>query len=286
MMMTTKSPAQNETVSIFASREDAERWHRGKAHRADATGPANELMLDLANLRSGDRVLDVAAGTGDQTLMAARRVGPTGYVLATDISASMLHLAAEAARDAGLTHIETRVMDAGKLDLEPDSFDAVICRMGLMLMPNPVSALIEMRRVVKPSAKVVALVLSVEEKNPYLGIPLAVVRYRAKITSPAPARPGAFALAQPGMLEDIYSQAGFRDAAVQAVGLRRHFRCAADAVDALKEFSPFFLRDLMAKLSAGERDLVWSEIEDQLWQFQTPDGLEVPGEALIGAGAK
>jgi hypothetical protein len=63
MMMTINSPAQNETVSIFASREGAERWHRGKAQRADASGPANELMLDLANLRSGDRVLDVAAGT-------------------------------------------------------------------------------------------------------------------------------------------------------------------------------------------------------------------------------
>jgi len=284
--MTTKSSAPNETVSIFTFREVAQQWHRGKAHRAEATGPANDLMLDLANLRFGDRVLDVAAGTGDQTLMAARRVGPTGYVLATDISASMLNLAGEAARDAGLTNIETRVMDAENLDIEADSFDAVICRMGLMLIPNPVNALIGMRRVVKPSGKVVTFVLSAEEKNPYLGIPLVVFRRRAKVPSPAPARPGAFALAEPGMLQDIYRQAGFHGAAVQAVGLRRHFHCAADALDALKEFSPFFLRDLMAKLSDGERDLAWSEIEDQLGQLQTPDGLEVSGEALIGVGAK
>ena len=284
--MTARSPDSNETGSIFASREGAERWRRGKAHRAEATGPANKLMLDLANLRSGHRVLDVAAGTGDQTLMAARRVGPGGYVLATDISASMLKLAAEAAQGAGLTNVETRVMDAENLDLEPDSFDAVICRMGLMLMPNPVSALIEMRRVVKLSGKVVAVVLSAEEKNPYLGIPLAVVRRWAKITSPAPESPRAFALAAQGVLEDIYRQAGFHDAAVQAVGLRRHFACTADAIGALKEFSPFFLRDLMAKLSDAERELAWSEIERQLGKFQTPDGLEVPGEALIGVGAK
>jgi len=284
--MTARSPDSNETGSIFASREGAERWRRGKAHRAEATGPANELMLDLANLRSGDRVLDVAAGTGDQTLLAARRVGPTGYVLATDISASMVNLAAEAAQDAGLSNIETRVMDAGKLDLEPDSFDAVICRMGLMLMPNPVSALIGMRRVVKPSGKVVVFVLSTEEKNPYLGIPLAVVRHRVKITSPTPASPGGFALAKPGLLEELYRHAGFHDVAVQAVGLRRHFACTADAIGALKDFSPFFLRDLMAKLSDAERELAWSEIECQLGQFQTPDGLEVPGEALIGVGAK
>ena len=284
--MTARSPDSNETGSIFASREGAKRWHRGKAHRAEATGPANELMLDLANLRSGDRVLDVAAGTGDQTLMAARRVGPKGCVLATDISASMLNLAAGAAHAAGLTTIETRVMDAENLDLDPDSFDAVICRMGLMLIRNPVNALIEMRRVVKPAGKVVALVLSAEDKNPYLGMPLAVVRRRAKIISPAPARPGAFALAQAGMLEYIYRQAGFHDVAVQAVNLRRHFACPAEAIGALKEFSPFFLRDLLAKLSDVERELAWSEIERQLRQFETSDGLEIPGEALIGVGAK
>ena len=70
------------------------------------------MMLDLAEVRTGSRVLDVAAGTGDQTVMAAQRVGPTGYVLATDISSSMLKVAADAARAAGLTNIETRVMDA------------------------------------------------------------------------------------------------------------------------------------------------------------------------------
>lgn len=284
--MTARSPDSNETESIFASREGAERWHRGKAHRAEATGLANELMLDLANIRPGDRVLDVAAGTGDQTLMTARRVGPKGYVLATDISASMLNLAADAARHAGLTNIETRVMDAENLDFETDSFNAVICRMGLMLISNPVNALIGMRRVVKPSGKVVALVLSVEEKNPYLGIPLAVVRRRAKIPSPAETRPAAFALAQREVIEDVYRRAGFHDVAVQAVSLRRHFRSTADAVDALKEFSPFFLRDLMAELTDADRDLVWSEIENRLGQFQTPDGLKVPGEALIGVGTK
>lgn len=284
--MTSRSPDLNETGSIFASREGAERWHRGKAHRTEATGLANELMLDLANIRPGDRVLDVAAGTGDQTLMAARRVGPKGYVLATDISASMLNLAADAARHARVTNIETRVMDAENLDFETDSFDAVICRMGLMLISHPVNALIGMRRVVKPSGKVVALVLSAEEKNPYLGIPLAVVRRRVKIPSPAAVRPGAFALAQREVIEDVYRRAGLHVIHVQAVSLRRHFRYVAEAVDALKEFSPFFLRDLVAKLSAIERDLVWSEIEDRLGQFRTPDGLEVPGEALIGVGTK
>ena len=87
------------------SQEVAERRSRGRARRAGLQGPATQMMLDLAEVRSGGRVLDVAAGTGDQTLMAAERVGPTGYVLATDISASMLKLAADTAREAGLTNV-------------------------------------------------------------------------------------------------------------------------------------------------------------------------------------
>jgi ubiquinone/menaquinone biosynthesis C-methylase UbiE len=119
-------------------------------------------MLDLAEVRPGSRVLDVAAGTGDQTLMAAQRVGPAGYVLATDISASMLKLAAEAAREAGLTNVETRFMDAENIDLDADSFNAAICQLGLFLFSNPANALSEMRRVVRPGGKV-ALVFSTEK---------------------------------------------------------------------------------------------------------------------------
>jgi ubiquinone/menaquinone biosynthesis C-methylase UbiE len=170
--MTTKSPDPNEVGSIFLSDEAAEQWQSRKAQRGKVNAAADEMMLDAANLRPGNRVLDVAAGTGDQTLLAARRVGPTGYVLATDISASMLKLASDAAREAGLMNVETRVIDAENLDLDADSFDSVICRGGLMLFSNPVKALIGMRRVVKPNGKVVALVWSTEEKNPIPGTSL------------------------------------------------------------------------------------------------------------------
>ena len=84
----------------------------------------------------------------------------------------MLGVAAEAARKEGLTNVETRVVDAENLALDADSFDAVICRIALMLFPNPARALSEMRRVVKPGGKVAVIVFSAIEKNPYHGIPL------------------------------------------------------------------------------------------------------------------
>jgi ubiquinone/menaquinone biosynthesis C-methylase UbiE len=133
--------------------QSADWWSAGQAARQQTLGAATETMLDVAGVQLGSRVLDVAAGTGDSTLMAARRVGPLGYVLAADVSASMLNVAAEAARKESLTNVETRVMDAENLALDADSFDAVISRIALMLFPNPAKALAEMRRVVKPGGR-------------------------------------------------------------------------------------------------------------------------------------
>ena len=158
------------TREQWERKETADWWSAAQARRRQIYGAATEMMLDLAAVQPGSRVLDVAAGTGEQTLMAARRVGGTGYVLATDHSSSMLNVAAEAARKEGLTNVETRVMNAENLELDVDSFDAVICRQALMLFPNPAKGLTEMRRVVKPEGKVAVIVFSALEKNPYQGI--------------------------------------------------------------------------------------------------------------------
>jgi ubiquinone/menaquinone biosynthesis C-methylase UbiE len=283
--MTNKSSDASETESIFASGEVAEQWRRGAAQRDEVTGPASEMMLDLANLRAGDRVLDVAAGTGDQTLMAARRVGPTGYLLATDNSTSMLNVAAEAARNAGLTNVDTRVMDAENIDLDADSFDAVICRMGLMLFPNPVKALIGMHRVVKPTGKVVTLVWSTEEKNPCRGVPLSIVRRFGCNLSAVPGLRLMFALGDPGILEDTFRAGGFHDVAVRAVTTRWRFPSTAEAIRATKD-SFLGLQRIMDQLSDADRQRAWKEIEQELSQFEAPNGFEAPGEVLIGVGTK
>src|SRR5579864_7997488 len=100
--------------------------------------PLTERMLDLAGLRTGSRVLDVGAGTGEQTLMAAERVGSSGSVLAVDVSAPMLAVAAAAARAAGLANVETQVMDARRIaELDSGPFDAAISRNALILVPEP-----------------------------------------------------------------------------------------------------------------------------------------------------
>jgi ubiquinone/menaquinone biosynthesis C-methylase UbiE len=105
--------------------------------------------------------------------MAAQRVGPSGYVLATDVSASMLKLAVDAAREAGLMNVETRVMDAENIDLDANSFDAVICQLGLMVFPDPMKVLAAMRRVLRTGRKIATVVFSTAERNPCQGVTLA-----------------------------------------------------------------------------------------------------------------
>src|SRR5688500_10667163 len=125
-------PGRRGSEGDYASDVAAEGWSHGAAERTQWLSPITEQMLDLAGLGPGHRVLDVAAGTGEHTIRAARCVGPTGRVVATDISAWMLGIAAEAASQAGLGNVETHVMDARQLDLADASVDAVISRLALM----------------------------------------------------------------------------------------------------------------------------------------------------------
>src|SRR5262249_48088402 len=134
--MMTGQAREVDGGGTWGPREAAAQWHRGAAARVQAFGPATEMMLDLARGAAGGRVLGGGGGAGESTVVAAQRVGSSGRVLATDVSASMLEAAAELARHAGLHNVDTQVADAQHLGLDPDSFDAAISRNCLMLIPD------------------------------------------------------------------------------------------------------------------------------------------------------
>ena len=129
--------------------KDGAAWRRWNPTLDRWYGEVTRQMLDLARIQPGQRILDIAAGAGEPAVSAAERVGPGGYVLATDISEGIVELALQVARERGLKQIETRAMDGEKLDLPDASFDAVLCRLGLMYMPHPVTALREWRRALR-----------------------------------------------------------------------------------------------------------------------------------------
>ena len=269
---------------VYGSTVAAAGWQRGSAARADLR-PITDRMLDLAGIRPGHRVLDVAAGTGEQTLMAARRVGPDGFVLATDIADRMLAYLDEAARNEGLTNVQTRLMDARLLELESESFDAAICRLALMLIPERDKALAGIQRALKPSTRFAAIVLSTADKLPHINEPLTIARRHAGLP-PAPFEdPGLFALGDPAVLRSAFERAGFREVAVEITASAQRFPSLAAAMEHRRNSLPE-MRPFLDQLSDAKRDAVWKEIETVMRQFERSDGVIVPTERLVAVGTK
>lgn len=265
--------------------KDGAAWRRWNPTLDRWYGEVTHQMLDLARIQPGQRILDIAAGAGEPAVSAAERVGPGGYVLATDISEGIVELALQVARERGLKQIETRAMDGEKLDLPDASFDAVLCRLGLMYMPHPVTALREWRRVLKAGGRVAVVVFSTPDRNSWGAMPASIIRRRAQLPPPVPGQPGPFSLGAPGVLEGIFREAGFANPEIRAVPVPHRMTSAAEYVQVAREAFGAF-NAMMAHLPPQERESVWSEVEGSMRSFESPDGFEVPGECLVGAATK
>ena len=248
-------------------------------------GRATNTMLDLAGVGPGMRVLDLAAGAGGQALDAARRVGDSGEVVATDTIASLLEFASVSARDAGLTNVSTRVMDAEEIDLEPASFDVVICRLGLTYFTRPEDTLRQVHTVLKPGGKCVFMLPSTPKANEILSIPMAVVRENCRIQRAKAEFAGLFSFAIPGSLQHALMQSGFQG--VRAGTIRTPLRTLSAAACArfIRDSFPDF-EFMMLNLDPICRTGTWNEIAHAFQAFDGPDGFVGPCEMQIGLGVR
>lgn len=263
----------------------AEAWYRWSTTLRKWLGNATEKMLAMADISSGHHVLDIAAGAGEQSITAAKRVGTTGYVLATDISSNILGYAEQMAQQAGVNNIETKVMDGENFTLEDETFDAVISRVGLIYFPDQQKALKEMLRVLKPGGKAAAIVYSTPEKNKFFSVPVTIIRNRAKLAPPLAGQPGPFSLGAEGVIEKAFSQAGFKNVRAELVDSPLLLQSAKECVQFEKE-SFGALHQMMSSLSDLEKKSVWVEIETALQQFETENGFAGPCQMLVAAGEK
>ncbi|HEY33675.1 MAG TPA: methyltransferase domain-containing protein [Dehalococcoidia bacterium] len=283
--MTTNefNPEQYKAATQQRWQEMAPRWHKWSPFLSELNRDLTNQMLEMAGIRAGFRVLDIAAGDGDMSIIAAHRVGPDGYVLATDISSNLLAYAASAAGEAGLAHLETRVMDGENLELEDNSFDAVICRSGLMLMPDPKTAMAEIYRVLRLGGRLSAFVSSTPDKNPWFGLSVGILRKHAQLPPAPPGSPGTFSLGAPGVFEGIFHEAGFQRVVTHYVSGSFPLSSAAECVEFLKDIG---LNSMLASLSEDKQQQAWAEVEQALSQLEGPDGFVSPVEGIIGAGLK
>ncbi|MGV3588943.1 MAG: class I SAM-dependent methyltransferase [Adhaeribacter sp.] len=263
----------------------AEAWYRWSPTLNQWLGKATDQMLAMANIAEGQQVLDVAAGAGEQSITAARKVGPTGLVLATDISSNILEFAQQMANQAGLNNIKTEVMDGENLTLPDASFDAVISRVGLIYFPDQQRALKEMLRVLKPGGKVAAIVYSTPDKNKFFSVPVSIIRNRAQLPPPLPGQPGPFSLGAEGVIEKVFTQAGMVNVKSALIDSPLRLPSAKECVRFEKE-SFGALHQMMSGLPQEEKNAVWQEIEQELQQFETPTGFVGPCEMVVAVGEK
>ncbi|WP_406855318.1 class I SAM-dependent methyltransferase [Alsobacter sp. KACC 23698] len=261
-------------------------WNEhGPAIRAWLTH-ATAAMISMAGVTSGSRVLDVAAGAGDQSLAVAKMVGPKGSVLATDVSPQILAYAELNARSAGYRTIAVKVTDGVSLDVPPESFDAVVCRLGLMFFPSPLDGLRDMFQALRPGGGACTVVFAEPSVNPCLSILMQTALRRAGLPPRDPFAPGALtSLGKPGHIDELFRQAGFQH--VATTRLNAPFR--APAVGRYLEFvrsAAGPILEILETLDAAGREAAWCDIEEQLRIYDTPEGWVGPNQLLLTAGRK
>jgi ubiquinone/menaquinone biosynthesis C-methylase UbiE len=240
--------------------------------------PAQDALLEMAALVSGERVLDVACGTGLVTFSAGAAVGESGSVEATDISEAMVaHVRAEARR-RNLLNVSVRRMDAESLDFSDGSFDAVLCALGLMYVPDPGKAVAEMVRVLRPGGRAVAAVWGARSQCGWAEIfPIVDARVRSEVC------PMFFQLGTGDTLEALMRQAGLREIETRRISTILHYDSAEEASAAAFAGGPVALA--YSRFDQATRDQAHAEYLASIEPWRRGAGYEVPGEFVVARGS-
>jgi SAM-dependent methyltransferase len=239
--------------------------------------PAQDALLARAALNPGERVLDIACGTGLVTFRAARAVGPAGLVVATDISAKMVQFTADEAARRGLAQVTCARMGAEALDFGNASFDAVLCALGLMYVPEVTTALSEMRRVLVPGGRAVAAVWGARHRCGWADIfPIVESRVQSDVC------PMFFQLGTGDSLAQCFAQAGFHDVGVERLSTELYYASDDAAADAAFAGGPVAMA--YSRFDDETRASARAEYVDSIAQYRREGGYRIPGEFVIAGG--
>jgi SAM-dependent methyltransferase len=224
-------------------------------------------------------VLELAAGIGETGFLAASRLGPEGLLITTDAAPQMLAAARRRATDLKIANVEFRLADAAAIPLPDGSVDGVLCRFGVMLLPDPVRALAEMARVLRTGGRAAIAVWASPDHNDWMTAAGRSALELGLIEPPDPLAPGPFRLADADELRQVVTAAGLRVAQLEEVPVRWRTASLEEWWDAVRDTSPTFAT-LLGAMTAEQADDVRRGAEERLTRYVAPDGsLEVPGLA-------
>lgn len=260
-------------------------WERNADFVDGHLAGATEALLDAAQIGVGDEVLDLATGPGGAGIAAARRVGDSGHVVLADDAPAMVEAAAR--RTAAMPEVDTLLCDQAAIEAFEASFDAVICRHGLMFAEEAGSAVGEAGRVLRPGRRYAAMTWDARAANPWLGLILDSVGEQFGVPFPPPGIPGPFSLDDPERLTQALQDGGLEDVSVERVATPMH----AASLEAWWDLVPQLagpLSQALAGMAPADRDSIHDRaLESGERQHRvTDDGIELDGSVLIGTGRR
>jgi SAM-dependent methyltransferase len=281
----SKDPDEQRVELLEGWELSASGWGK-RAERVREWGmPVSAWMIEHLGLQPGQRVLELAAGPGDTGFLAAELIRPGGTLISSDGTESMLEIAQERARSLGIDNAEFRRLELEWIDLPTADVDAVLCRWGVMLTVDPAAAVQECRRVLRPGGRIALAVWDDASLNPWATIPGRALVNLGHGSSPDPNAPGMFALAAPGRLQEMLEDAGFADALVDSVELRRTYQRLDEYLDETVDLSRMF-RAVYGALTDDARAEVQREIASLASPFIAADGsVRFPGRSLVAAAS-
>jgi SAM-dependent methyltransferase len=277
----------DDQVMLASDRRRAEWTERVERYARDAsprTYPFAEALVTLLPPPVGAQVLDVATGTGHVAVEAARRVGPRGSVLATDFLPDWEPFVNASASAAQVTNVTFASMPAEALAFPDAAFDVVYCQFGLMFVPEPIRALREMRRVLRPGGRIGVAVWSVPEKVGLFLIPRIVAPALPPTTGEAP--PSPMSMSAPGLIEDMVAEAGFCDVVRHPVTI---FHDIADPEIEWQQWRENFVMPDgggLERLPAHVQQQLHDNVIAAFLSFRDGDTIRVPSEAILVTASK
>ena len=264
----------------------AQGWRKRWPAFEQGAQPLSDRMMELAHVAPGQKVLDVATGIGEPAMTAARRVGPDGSVMAVDQAPQMLAVAHERMQAAGIRNVQFVEEDVEAVTLPPDTFDAVVCRWGLMFFHNPVGTLVRLKNSLIPGGWIAVALWGEPARVPVISLPFSVLSREQNQPPPSPGGPNPFALSEAARLEQVLRDAGFGNVQCEPFTVTFEFASVDELLGYLKDVSPP-IRMVTATLSPLDQAEFWKKLTGAAARFTDADGVvRLPNACLVAAGQR